>query len=108
MGRKKSSLENTVKSKEEEPAGLFPPTKCKVNNVYNENFRDFNEGQLINEVNDDDIGSYQPPDKNGHDYRPRSRSPEMNSHKETGMMQQTEEVGMIDMQAGQTTIIIII
>ena len=82
MGRKKSSLENTVKSKEEEPVGLFPTTKPKVNNVYNENFRDFNEEQLINEVNDDDIGSYQPPDKNGHDYRPRSRSPEMNSHRE--------------------------
>ena len=75
------SLENAVKPKEEEPAGLFPPTKPKVNNVYNENFRDFNEEQLINEVNDDDIGSYQPPDKNGHDYRPRSRSPEMNSHR---------------------------
>ena len=82
LGRKKSSLENAVKTKEEEPPGLFPPTKPKVNNVYNENFRDFNEEQLINEVNDDDRGSYQPPDKNGHDYRPRSRSPEMNSHRE--------------------------
>ena len=82
LGRKKSSLENTVKPKEEEPPGLFPPTKPKVNNVYNENFRDFNEEQLINGVNDDDRGSYQLPDKNGHDYRPRSRSPEMNSHRE--------------------------
>ena len=82
LGRKKSSLENAVKPKEEEPPGLFPPTKPKVNNVYNENFRDFNEEQLISEVNDDDRGSYQPPDKNGHDYRPRSRSPEMNSHRE--------------------------
>ena len=82
LGRKKSSLENAVKTKEEEPPGLFPPTKPKVNNVYNENFRDFNEEQLINEVNDDDRGSYQPPDKNGHDYRPRSRSPEMNSRRE--------------------------
>ena len=82
LGCKKSSLENTVKPKEEEPAGLFPPTKPKVNNVYNENFRDFNEEQLISEVNNDDRGSYQPPDKNGHDYRPRSRSPEMNSHRE--------------------------
>ena len=108
LGQKKSSLENAVKPKEEEPAGLFPPTKPKVNNVYNENFRDFNEEQLINEVNNDDIGSYQLPNRNGHDYRPRSRSPEMNSQKETGMMQQTEEVGMIAMQAGQTTIIIII
>ena len=52
---KKSSLDNTVKTKEEKPPGLFPPTKPKVNNVYNENFRDFNEEQLINEVNDDDI-----------------------------------------------------
>ena len=82
LGRKKSSLDNTVKTKEEEPPGLFPRTKPKVNNVYNENFGDFNEEQLINEVNDDDRGSYQPPDKNGHDYRPRSRSPEMNSHRE--------------------------
>ena len=82
LGRKMSSLENAVKPKEEEPPGLFPPTKPKVNNVYNENFRDFNEEQLISEVNDDDRGSYQPPDKNGHDYRPRSRSPEMNSHRE--------------------------
>ena len=82
LGRKKSSLENAVKSKEEEPPGLFPLTKPKVNNVYNENFRDFNEEQLISEVNNDDRGSYQPPNKNGHDYRPRSRSPEMNSHRE--------------------------
>ena len=29
-----------------------------------------------------DRGSYQLPDKNGHDYRPRSRSPEINSHRE--------------------------
>ena len=81
---KKSSLdtENTVKHKVEEPAGLFPPTKPKINNDYQENFRDFNEEQLINEVNDDDRGSYQPLDKNGHDYRSKSRSPEMNSHRE--------------------------
>ena len=75
LGRKKSTLE-------EEPVGLFPPTKPKVNNAYNENFRDFNEEQLINEVNDDDRGSYQPPDRNSHDYRQRSRSPETNSHRE--------------------------
>ena len=81
---KKSSLdtENTVKHKVEEPAGLFPPTKPKVNNDYQENFRDFNEEQLINEVNDDARGSYQPLNKNGHDYRSKSRSPEMNSHRE--------------------------
>ena len=82
LGHKKLSLENTVKPKEEEPPGLFPPTKPKVNNVFNENFRDFNEEQLIDEANGDDRGSYQPPDKNCHDYRPRSRSPEMNSHRE--------------------------
>ena len=71
---KKLSLdtENTVRHKVEEPAGLFPPTKPKVNNDYHENFRDFNEEQLINEVNDNDRGSYQPPDKNGHDYRSKS------------------------------------
>ena len=80
----KSSLdtEDAVKYKVEEPAGLFPPTKPKVNNDYNESFRDFNEEQLINEVNDDDRGSYQPPDKNGHDYRSKSRSLENNTHKE--------------------------
>ena len=82
--RKKSSLdaEDAVKHKVEEPAGLFPPTKPKVNNDYQESFRDFNEEQLINEVNDDDRGSYQPPDKNGHDYRSKSRSPETNTHRE--------------------------
>ena len=74
--------EDTVKRKVEEPAGLFPPTKPKVNNDYNESFRDFNEEQLINEVNDDDRGSYQPLDKNGHDYRSKSRSPETNTHRE--------------------------
>ena len=81
---KKLSLdtEDTVKHKVEEPAGLFPPTKPKVNNDYQESFRDFNEEQLINEVNDDDRGSYQPPDKNGHDYRPKSSSLETNSHRE--------------------------
>ena len=62
---KKSSLDSEiiVKHKVEEPAGLFPPTKPKVNNDYQENFRDFNGEQLINEVNDDDRGSYQPPDR---------------------------------------------
>ena len=81
---KKSSLdaEDTVKHKIEEPAGLFPPTKPKVNNDYQESFRDFNEEQLINEVNDDDRGSYQPSDKNGYHYRSKSRSPETNSHRE--------------------------
>ena len=90
LGRKKSSLESTIRSKEEEPAGLFPPTKPKVNNVYDENFRDFNEEQLISEVNDDDRGSYQPLDKNGHDYRSKSRSPEMNSHRERNRYDATD------------------
>ena len=81
---KKSSLdaEDTVKHKVEEPAGLFLPTKPKVNNDYQESFRDFNEEHLINKVNDDDRGSYQPLDKNGHDYRSKSRSPENNVHRE--------------------------
>ena len=81
---KKSSLdtENTVRHKVEEPAGLFPLTKPKVNNDYKENFRNFNEEELITEVNDDDRGSYQPPDKNSHDYRSKSRSLDINSHRE--------------------------
>ena len=80
---KKSSLdaEDTVKHEVEEPAGLLPPTKPKVNNDYQESFRDFNE-RFISKVNDDDRGSYQPLDKNGHDYRSKSRSPENNTHRE--------------------------
>ena len=58
-GKKSSSeTEDTDKHKVEETAGLFPPTKPKANNNYNETFRDFNEEQSINEVNDDDRGSY--------------------------------------------------
>ena len=84
-GGKKLSLdaEDTVTHKVEEPAGLFPPTKPKVNNDYQESFRDFNEEQLINKVNDDDRGSYQPLDKKSHDYRSKSRSLETNTHRET-------------------------
>ena len=90
-GRKSNlDIENTVQHKEEEPAGLFPPTKTKTNNDYRENFRDFNEEQLINEVNDDDRGSYQPPDKNGHDYRSKSRLPEINSHRERKIYDTTD------------------
>ena len=102
LGRKKSSLENVVKPKEEEPAGLFPQTKPKVNNVYNENFRDYNEEQLINEVNDDDIGSYQPPNRNGHDYRPRSRSPEMNSQRERDRYDATDRRSRHDSYASRS------
>ena len=93
LGRgKKSSLvtENTVRHKVEEPACLFPPAKPKVNNDYQENFGDFNEEQLINEVNDDDRGSYQPPEKNGHDYRSKSRSPDMNSQRERNRYDTTD------------------
>ena len=108
---KKSSLdtEDTDKHKVEETAGLFPPTKPKTNNEYNEGFRDFNEEQLINEVNDDDRGSYQPLDKNGHDYRSKSRSPENNTHREkdTDMILRIEEKGMTAIQAGQIVVIII-
>ena len=85
LGRgKKSTIdtENTVKPKAEEPAGLFPPTKQRINSEYKENFRDFNEEELINEVHDDDKGSYQPPHKDGHDYRSKSRLPDLNSYRE--------------------------
>ena len=82
---KKLSLETEDNDKHqvEEPVGLFPPSKPKVNNnKYNESFRDFNEEQSINEVNDGDRGSYEPPDRNSHDYRSRSRSPEDSTHRE--------------------------
>ena len=82
---KKSSLEmeDNDKHKVEETAGLFPPSKPKVNNnKYDESFRNFNEEQSINEVNDGDRGSYQPPDRNSHNYRSRSRSPEDTMHRE--------------------------
>ena len=81
---KESSLdtEDIDKHKVEETAGLFPPTKPKANNDYNESLRDFNEEQSINEVNDDDRGSYQPLDKNGNDCRSKSRSLENNVHRE--------------------------
>ena len=58
---KKSSLEleDNDKYKVEEAAGLFLPSKPKVNNnKYHESFRNFNEEQSINEVNDGDRGSY--------------------------------------------------
>ena len=56
---KKLSLEteDNDKHKVEETAGLFPPSKPKANNnKYNDSFRDFNEEQSINEVNDGDRG----------------------------------------------------
>ena len=86
LGRgKKLSLEteNNDKHNVEETAGLFPPSKPKANNnTYDESFRDFNEEQSINKVNDGDRGSYEPPDRNSHNYRSRSRSPEDSTHRE--------------------------
>ena len=82
---KKSSLESgdNDKHKVEEAAGLFLPSQPKANNnKYDESFRNFNEEQSINEVNDGDRGSHQPPDRNSHDYRSRSRSSEDNTHRE--------------------------
>ena len=90
LGRKISSSGNGEKPKEEETPGLFPPTKQKANNVYNENFRNFNEDQLIGEVTSEDRGSYQPPDMNDHNYRSRSRSPEMSSHRERNRYDATD------------------
>ena len=89
---KKSTVytEDTVKPKAEEPAGLFPPTKLRINNEYKENFRDFNEEELINKVHDDDKRSYQQPDKDGHDYRSKSRSPDVNSYRERNRYDTTD------------------
>ena len=102
LGRKTSSLGNVDKPKEEETPGLFPPTKPKVNNVYNENFRNFNEEQLISEVNDKDRGSYQPPDMNDHNYRPRSRSPETSSHRERNRYDATDRRSRHDSYASRS------
>ena len=101
---KKSSLdtEDTDKHKVEETAGLFLPTKPKANNDYNESFRNFNEEQLINEVNDDDRGSYQPPDRNGHDYRSRSRSPEDSTHRERRRYDTTDRRNRHDSYTGRS------
>ena len=78
-----SDMEDNDKHKVEETVGLFQPSKPKVdNNNYDESFREFNVEQLINKVNDSDRGSYQPPDRNSHSYRSRSRSPEDSAHRE--------------------------
>ena len=78
-----SDTEGNDKHKVEETAGLFPPSKPKAdNNKYDKSFREFNVEQLINEVNDGDRGSYQPPDRNSHNYRSRSRSPKDSTHRE--------------------------
>ena len=76
-------MEGNDKQKVEETAGLFPPSKSKVdNNKYDESFREFNVEQSINKVNDGDRGSYQPPDRKNNNYRARSRSPEDSTHRE--------------------------
>ena len=78
-----SDPEGNDKHKVEETAGLFPPSKPKAdNNRYDDSFREFNVEQSINKVNDGDRGSYQPPDRNSHNYRSRSRSPEDSTHRE--------------------------
>ena len=78
-----SDMEGNDMHKVEETAGLFPPSKSKVNNnKYDESFREFNIEQSINKVNDGDRGSYQPPDRNNHNYRSRSRSPKDSTHRE--------------------------
>ena len=86
LGRGKKSdsdMEGNDKQKVEETAGLFLPSKPKVDkNNYDESFREFNVEQSIKEVNDDDRGSCQPPDRNSHSYRSRSRSPEDSTHRE--------------------------
>ena len=85
LGRGKkldSDTEGNDKHKVEKTAGLFLPSKPKVdNNNYDKSFREFNVKQSINEVNDGVRGSYQPPDGNSHNYRSRSRSPEDSAHR---------------------------
>ena len=101
---KKLSLEteDTDKYKVEESAGLFPPTKPKANNKYDESFRDFNEEQSINEVNDDDRGSYEPPDRNSYDYRSRSRLPEDRTHRERHRYDTTDRRNRHDSYTGRS------
>ena len=78
-----SDIEGNDKYKVEETVGLFPPSKPKVdNNNYDKSCREFNVEQSINEVNDGDRGSYQPPDMNSYSYRSRSKSPEDSAHTE--------------------------
>ena len=96
-------MEGNDKHKVEETAGLFPPSKPKGdNNKYDESFRDFNEEQSINEVNDGDRESYQPPDRNSHDYRSRSRSPEDSTHKERHRYEVSDRRYRHDSYAGRS------
>ena len=105
-----SDMEGHDKCKVEETAGLFPPSKPKVdNNNYDESFREFNVEQLINEVNDGDRGSYQPPDRNSLATGPgQSHLKTAHTGKDTDTMLQIEGIGMIAIQAGQIVVIIII
>ena len=91
-----------INQKKKKHRDYFPPTKPKTNSVYNENFRNFNEEQLISEVIDEDRGSYQPPDMNDHKYRPRSRSPEMNSHRERNRYNATDRRSRHDSYASRS------
>ena len=102
--RKKSSLEmeDNDKHKVKETAGLFPPSKPKANNKYDDSIRDFNEEQSINEVNDDDRGSYEPPDRNSHDYRSRSRSLDNSTHRERHRYDTTDRRNRHDSYTGRS------
>ena len=111
LGRGKKSdsdTEGNDKHKVEETAGLFWPSKPKAdNNKYDKSFREFNVQQSINEVNDSHRGSYQPLDRNSHNYRSRSRSPEDSTHRERHRCEVSDEgIGMIAIQAGQIVVII--
>ena len=112
LGRgKKLSLEreDNDKHKVEETAGLFPPNKPKANNnKYDESFRDFNEEQSINEVNDGDRGSYQPPDRKVMTTGP-GQDHQITAHtgKDTDRRFQIEGIDMIVIQEGQIVVIII-
>ena len=102
-GKKLSlEMEDNDKHKVEETAGLFPPTKPKANNKYDESFRDFNEEQSINEVNDNDRGSYEPPDRNSHDYRSRSRSLDDSTHRERHRYDTTDRSNRHDSYTGRS------
>ena len=77
-----SDMKGNDKHRVEETAGLFPPSKPKAdNNKYDESFREFNVEQSIDEVNDGDRKSHQPLDRNSHNCRSRSRSPEDSTHR---------------------------
>ena len=106
LGRGKKphlDTEGNDKHKVQETAGLFPPSKPKVDsNNYDKSFREFNVEQSINEVNDGDRGSYQPPDRNSHNYRSRLRSPEDNAHRERHRYDASDRRYMHDSYTGRS------